>query len=198
VSAHLRRLEGAAIDSEEVRYFRARTLVLQKKFGEAEALLRRLGASNSGEGFSYRLTNGWWEFPVAFMARLELAKVADLQGKRELALAGYRAALSDLEKTTPVTPPDESFRDLEAWITDGHFAFYRAWTGQAARRALQALLQEPFGSVYSRGQATAGDVRFSEAGLDVTADVPDLGQVRGYCGHDTWNDCISSIRVRRQ
>ena len=158
VSTHLGRLAGAAIDSEEVRYFRARTLVLQKKFGEAGALLRQLGASNTGEGFSYRLTNGWWEFPVAFMARVELAKIADLQGKRELALAGYRAALSDLDKTTPVTPPDESFRDLEAWVTDGHFAFYRAWTCQAARRALQALLQEPFGSVYSSGQGAAADV----------------------------------------
>jgi hypothetical protein len=32
----------------------------------------------------------------------------------------------------------------------------------------------------------------------VTADVPDLAQVRGYCAKNTWNDCISSIRVRRQ
>jgi hypothetical protein len=42
------------------------------------------------------------------------------------------------------------------------------------------------------------DFGFHEDWLDVTADVPDLGQVRGYCDNDTWNDCISSIRVRRQ
>jgi len=42
------------------------------------------------------------------------------------------------------------------------------------------------------------DAGFHEDWLDVTADLPDLAQVRGYCGHDTWNDCISSIRVRRQ
>lgn len=150
VSTHLGRLEGAAIDTAEVRYFRARALVLQKKFADAEALLRPLGTSTGGEGFSYRLTNGWWEFPVAFMARVELAKIADLQGQRELALAGYRAALADLERLTPATPPDESFRDLEAWVTDGHVAFYRAWTCQAARRALQSLIQEPFGTVYSK------------------------------------------------
>jgi hypothetical protein len=42
------------------------------------------------------------------------------------------------------------------------------------------------------------DTGFHEDWLDVTADVSDLGQVRGYCNHDTWNDCISSIRVRRQ
>ena len=42
------------------------------------------------------------------------------------------------------------------------------------------------------------DFGFHEDWLDVTADVPDLGQVRGYCHNDTWNDCISSIRVRRQ
>ena len=42
------------------------------------------------------------------------------------------------------------------------------------------------------------DAGFHEDWLDVTEDVPDLGQVRGYCAKDTWNDCISSIRVRRQ
>lgn len=42
------------------------------------------------------------------------------------------------------------------------------------------------------------DTGFHEDWLDVTADVPDFGQVRGYCDHDAWNDCISSIRVRRQ
>ena len=42
------------------------------------------------------------------------------------------------------------------------------------------------------------DFGFHEDWLDVTADVPDLGQVRGYCDNDTWNDCISSVRVRRQ
>ena len=42
------------------------------------------------------------------------------------------------------------------------------------------------------------DFGFHKDWLDVTADVPDLGQVRGYCDKDTWNDCISSIRVRRQ
>ncbi len=149
VREHLARLERAGIDSEEVKYFRARSLVLQKKFGEAESLLRALGDMRTGEGFSYRLTNGWWEFPVAFMARLEMAKLEDLKGNREQALAGYQALLSDLEKMTPTIPPDESFRDLEAWITDGHFAFYRVWTCQAARRALQALMKEPFGNVYS-------------------------------------------------
>jgi hypothetical protein len=164
VRSHLARLEGAAIDTEEVRYLRARALVLQEKFGEAEALLRRLGTSNSGEGFSYRLTNGWWEFPVAFMSRVELAKIADLQGKRELALAGYRAALGELETMTPVVPPDEAFRDLEAWVTDGHFAFYRAWTCQAARRALQALIQEPFGGVYNNGQAA--EVKVSDCAAE--------------------------------
>ncbi len=153
VREHLTRLERADIDSEEVKYFRARSLVLQKKFGEAEPLLRALGSMESGEGFSYRLTNGWWEFPVAFMARLELAKLEDLKGNREQALAGYQALLSDLEKMTPTIPPDESFRDLEAWITDGHFAFYRIWTCQAARRVLQALMKEPFGNVYSKSQA---------------------------------------------
>ena len=39
---------------------------------------------------------------------------------------------------------------------------------------------------------------FHQDWLDVTTDVPNLGQVRGYCDHDTWNDCVSSIRVRRQ
>lgn len=165
VSTHLARLEGAAIDTEEVRYFRARLLVLQKEFGDAEAMLRPLGASTSGERFSYRLTNGWWEFPVAFMARVELAKIADLQGKREVALAGYRAALGDLEKLTPEIPPDDAFRDLEAWITDGHFAFYRAWTCQAAQRALQAMIQEPFASVYSGGQDDQADAAMSMRAL---------------------------------
>jgi hypothetical protein len=155
VREHVTRLERAGIDSEEVRYFRARLLVLQKKYGEAEALLRPLGSSESREGFSYRLTNGWWEFPVAFMARLELAKIEDLKRNREQALAGYRAALSDLEKITPAIPPDESFRDLEAWITDGHFAFYRVWTCQAARRALQSLMKEPFGQVHRDGPIDA-------------------------------------------
>ena len=42
------------------------------------------------------------------------------------------------------------------------------------------------------------DFGFHEDWLDVTADVPDQGQVRGYCAKNTWNDCISSIRVRRQ
>ena len=42
------------------------------------------------------------------------------------------------------------------------------------------------------------DFGFHEDRLDVTADVPDLGQVRRYRDNDTWNDCISSIRVRRQ
>jgi hypothetical protein len=150
VGQHLARLERAGVDSEEVRYFRARSLVLQKKYGEAEALLRPLRDSQSGMTFSYRLTNGWWEFPVAFMARLELAKIEDLKGNREQAVAGYRGALSDLEKMTPAIPLDESFGDLEAWITDGHFVFYRIWTCQAARRALRALVQEPFGNVLNK------------------------------------------------
>jgi hypothetical protein len=42
------------------------------------------------------------------------------------------------------------------------------------------------------------DTGFHHDWLDVTADVPDFGQVRGYCHDDTWNDCISSIRVRQQ
>ena len=153
VREHLGRLERAGISGEESKYFRARSLVLQKKYNEAEMLLGELGSSLSGEGFSYRLTNGWWEFPVAFMARVELAKIQDMKGNREAALAGYRAALSDLEKMTPAIPPDESFPDLEAWITDGHFAFYRIWTCQAARRVLKSLIQEHFGKVYSGGQA---------------------------------------------
>lgn len=149
VREHLLRLGRAGIDSEEVRYFRARALVLEKKYREAEVLLRALESSKSGETFSYRLTNGWWEFPISFMARLELAKIEDLKRNREKALAGYRVVMSDLEKMTPPIPPDESFRDLEAWITDGHFTFYRLWTCQSARRVLQSLMKEPFGNAYS-------------------------------------------------
>jgi len=152
VREHLNRLERAGIDSEEVRYLRARSLTLQKKYGEAEALLRPLGRSESGKGFSYRLTNGWWEFPVAFMARVEMAKLEDLKGDREQAVTRYKAALADLEKITPAVPADDSFRDIEAWVTDGHFAFYRVWTCQAARRALQSMIKEPFGNAYRGSQ----------------------------------------------
>jgi len=82
----------------------------------------------------------WWLLFAGFLTGVRSEQPRDTT----------RAALADLERTTPVTPPDESFRDLEAWVTDGHFAFYRAWTCQAARRALQALIQEPFGTVYSK------------------------------------------------
>jgi hypothetical protein len=42
------------------------------------------------------------------------------------------------------------------------------------------------------------DSGFHEDWLELTADAPNFALVRGYCEHDTWNDCISSIRVRRQ
>lgn len=149
VREHLERLARAGVDTEEVRYFRARALGLEKRYDEAEALLGAVGQFRSGETFSYRLTNGWWEFPVAFMARVELAKIQDLRGNRTAALAGYRAALIDLERMTPPVPADDSFRDLEAWITDGHIAFYKVWTCQVARQTLQALIQEPFSHVFA-------------------------------------------------
>ncbi len=86
------------------------------------------------------------------MARVELAKIEDLKGNREQAVAGYKSALVDLEKITPPAPAAESFRDIEAWVTDGHFAFYRVWTCQAARRALQSMIKEPFGNAYGGSQ----------------------------------------------
>ena len=42
------------------------------------------------------------------------------------------------------------------------------------------------------------DSNFHDDALEVTADLPNLAQVRGDTVNDTWNDCISSIRVRRQ
>jgi hypothetical protein len=155
VRDHLGRLAQAGIDNEEVQYFRARYLVLMKKYDEAEELLRALARSNTGKGFSYRLTNGWWEFAVSFMAQIELAKIQDLKGHRQQALAGYREALSNLEKIAPPIPPDESFRDIEAWTTDAGFAFSRVWSYQCARQALQTLIQEPFSSLYDATQNQA-------------------------------------------
>ena len=38
---------------------------------------------------------------------------------------------------------------------------------------------------------------FGGASEEMTADVPNLGQIAGPC-KGNWNDCISSIRVRRQ
>ena len=42
------------------------------------------------------------------------------------------------------------------------------------------------------------DTNFNVRSLEVLQDVPNLQLVAGSCSHDGLNDCISSIRVRRQ
>ena len=41
------------------------------------------------------------------------------------------------------------------------------------------------------------DDGFRDDALDITADVPNLQLVAGDCPHDGLNDCVSSVRVRR-
>jgi hypothetical protein len=42
------------------------------------------------------------------------------------------------------------------------------------------------------------DTGYHDDALDISADVPNLQLVLGDCPHDGLNDCVSSIRVRKQ
>ena len=42
------------------------------------------------------------------------------------------------------------------------------------------------------------DTGYRDDSLSVTADAPNLALVLGDCDHDGLNDCVSSVRVRRQ
>jgi hypothetical protein len=42
------------------------------------------------------------------------------------------------------------------------------------------------------------DDEFRGGRIEITTDVPDLKALRGPCGDDSYNDCISSIRVYRR
>lgn len=42
------------------------------------------------------------------------------------------------------------------------------------------------------------DYDFKGASIELTEDAPNLQLFKGPCDHDDWNDCVSSIRVRRR
>lgn len=42
------------------------------------------------------------------------------------------------------------------------------------------------------------DDDFKGASIELTEDAPNLQLFKGPCHHDDWNDCVSSLRVRRR
>lgn len=132
------------METDETRYFEARWLAIQGRYHEAEGLLRPILVADHSATFSYQLTNGWWEVPVSLMARIELGKVYDLQGKRDEALAEYQEALKLLDQSAPPIPEDEAFKSIDEWITDAWLAFFKIFSYQSAREILQTLIREPF------------------------------------------------------
>lgn len=142
VARLLARLEAAGIDSDELRYLRARYLVLEKRYDEARSLLEPL-TSATDVSFSYRLSVDWG-LSVGQMARLALGQLHDLRGDRERALTLYQSLLTELELTAPSIPADEVFTDAAEWATHGRAAFWRIFSNHAARDVLHMLLREPY------------------------------------------------------
>lgn len=142
VAGLIQRLKAAGIDTAELRYLEARYYLVQKRYDDAERLLRSV-ASGDDMSFSYSV-NVVGGLSVAQMARLALGQLHDLRGERARARELYRRLLDDLERSAPPVPPESAFPDPGAMATDGHLAFRAIFGNQAIREVLHLLLREPW------------------------------------------------------
>lgn len=142
VAGLIQRLKAAGIHTPELRYLEARYYLLEKRYDEADRLLRAV-ASGDRSAFSYSLTVDWG-LSIPQMARLALGQLHDLRGERARARELYQTLLDELERSAPPVPPEGAFTDPGAMATDGHLAFKAVFGNQAIREVLHLLLREPW------------------------------------------------------
>jgi hypothetical protein len=142
VAALIQRLKGAGIRTAELQYFEARHYLLQRRYDDAERLLRVV-ASGDSSPFSYEV-NIVGGLSIPQMARLALGQLHDLRGERSRAREVYQTLLEELERSAPPVPPEGAFTDPGAMATDGQLAFGAVFGNQAVRDVLYLLLREPW------------------------------------------------------
>jgi tetratricopeptide (TPR) repeat protein len=101
----LLRLERERPDTPESRYFRARWVMLTGDLDSARVLLEKVSRSPQSGPIPYR-ADARWSWPpfrsYQEKAQFNLAVVQDLLGKREAAVAAYRALLDGANNSGPL------------------------------------------------------------------------------------------------
>jgi hypothetical protein len=137
---HLDALREHGVDTDLRRYYDARLCVVEGRLEEASDLLRGIIASPGAVGL------GPWEgvLSIQQLARLELGKVHDLRGERDIALEEYRQLLTELDGIDRPVPDDSVFVNLVDWVTRAAPVADSIVALREVRGIVRTLLREPW------------------------------------------------------
>jgi len=140
---HLAALREHGVDTDLRRYYDARLCVVEGRLEEATGLLRGIIARPRSPG---AVGLGPWEgvLSVQQLARLELGKVHDLRGQRDMALKEYRELLTELDGIDRPVPDDSVFVNLVDWVTRAAPVAGSIVALREVRGIVRTLLREPW------------------------------------------------------
>lgn len=129
--------------SDLAHYYEARLRVTEGRLDEAESLLEAVLESSATPDL---LPIGPWPpvLTVRDITLLELGKIFDLRGKRDLAIANYWRVAAALDSTRQALPDDSAFVNRTDWLTRARPMITWLSAHQLLRQILATLLREPW------------------------------------------------------